>query len=72
VLFATASQWVARLGDAKRQGQLETELKRLSFVPVLVVDLCRYRDYADIVAMAGLNAAWALGFSLVSPSRLSA
>jgi hypothetical protein len=34
--------------------------------------LCRYRDYADIVAMAGLNAAWALGFSLVSPSRLSA
>ena len=33
VLFATATQWVARLGDAKRQGQLEAELKRLSFVP---------------------------------------
>ncbi len=24
VLFATATQWVARLGDAKRQGQLES------------------------------------------------
>ena len=26
VLFATATQWVARLGEAKRQGQLEAEL----------------------------------------------
>src|SRR5881392_2541492 len=38
VLFATATQWVARLADAKRQGGLEAELKRLSFVPLLVVD----------------------------------
>ena len=29
VQFATATQWVARLADAKRQGQLETELRRL-------------------------------------------
>ena len=72
VLFATATQWVARLGEAKRQGSLEAELKRLSFVPLLVVDLCRYRDYADTVVAAGLNAAWSLGFSPVSPSRLSA
>src|SRR5271170_8307115 len=27
VLFATATQWVARLGEAKRQGILEAELK---------------------------------------------
>ena len=37
VAFATATEWVARLGDAKRQGNLETELRRLGFVPLLVV-----------------------------------
>ena len=42
VIFATATQWVARLGEAKRQGQLEAELKRLSFVPCLVVDEIGY------------------------------
>ncbi len=56
VQFATATEWVARLSEAKRQGTLEAELKRLSFIPLIVVDLCRYRDYADIVAMAGLTA----------------
>ena len=34
VAFATATEWVARLGDAKRQGNLETELRRLGFVPL--------------------------------------
>src|ERR1700742_2082925 len=38
VQFATATQWVARLGGAKRQGQLEQELRKLSFVPLIVVD----------------------------------
>src|SRR6476646_11492849 len=38
VQFATATQWVARLGEAKRQGSLETELRRLSFIPLIVVD----------------------------------
>ena len=36
VQFATATQWVARLSEAKRQGTLETELKRLSFIPLIV------------------------------------
>ena len=40
--FATATQWVARLADAKRQGQLETELRRLSFVPLVIVDEVGY------------------------------
>ena len=35
-------------------------------------DLCRYRDYADIVAMAGLSAPDPLGFPPVSPACLSA
>ena len=42
VQFATATQWVARLAEAKRQGNLETELKRLSFIPLLVIDEVGY------------------------------
>jgi len=41
-LFATATQWVARLGDAKRHGGLEAELKRLSLIPLLIVDEVGY------------------------------
>jgi DNA replication protein DnaC len=72
VQFATATQWVARLSEAKRQGTLETELKRLSFIPLIVIDLCRYRDYADIVAAAGLNALGCLGSAATTPAGLSA
>jgi DNA replication protein DnaC len=58
VQFATATQWVARLSDAKRQGTLEAELKRLSFVPVLVVDEVGYIPFDPEAAN--------LMFSLVS------
>src|SRR5271155_4297725 len=34
VAFATATEWVARLAEAKRQNTLDAELRRLSFVPV--------------------------------------
>jgi DNA replication protein DnaC len=49
VQFATATEWVARLADAKRHNSLDAELRRLSFIPLLVVDLCRHRDYAEPV-----------------------
>ncbi len=65
-------QGVARLAEAKRQGQLEAELKRLSYVPLLLLDLCRYRDYADIVIAAGLNAVRCLGSPAMTPASLSA
>jgi len=42
VQFATATAWVARLGEAKRQGQLETELKRLALIPMIIVDEVGY------------------------------
>jgi DNA replication protein DnaC len=42
VQFATPTEWVARLGEEKRSGQLEAELRRLSFVPLLVVDEVGY------------------------------
>jgi len=42
VAFATATEWVARLGDAKSRGALEAELRRLSFIPLIVVDEVGY------------------------------
>ena len=42
VQFATATEWVARLSEAKRQDNLETELRRLSFIPLLVIDEVGY------------------------------
>jgi DNA replication protein DnaC len=42
VLFATASQWVARLADAHATGRLQAELVRLARSPLLVVDEVGY------------------------------
>jgi DNA replication protein DnaC len=50
VLSATASQWVDRLAAAHHTGRLQAELLRLGRYPLLVVDLCRARDYADLSA----------------------
>src|SRR5436309_787561 len=58
VQFATATEWVARLGDAKRQGNLEAELRRLSFIPLIVVDEVGYIPFDPEAAN--------LMFSLVS------
>jgi DNA replication protein DnaC len=61
VQFATATQGVARLGEAKRQGQLETELRRLSFIPLLVIDEVGYIPFDPEAA--------SLMFSLVVSNR---
>jgi DNA replication protein DnaC len=42
VLFATASQWVARLADAHAASRLQPELVRLGRYPLLVVDEVGY------------------------------
>jgi DNA replication protein DnaC len=42
VKFATATQWVARLQDAKRDGRLEDELQALGRIPILVIDEIGY------------------------------
>jgi DNA replication protein DnaC len=42
VAFATAAEWVARLGDAHTQGRLHAELTRLGRVPLLIVDEVGY------------------------------
>lgn len=58
VAFATATEWVARLGDAKRAGRLEAELVRLGRIPLLVVDEVGYIPFDPEAAN--------LMFSLVS------
>jgi DNA replication protein DnaC len=42
VLFATASEWVARLADAHHAGRLQSELVRLGRYPLLVIDEVGY------------------------------
>ena len=42
VLFRTATEWVARLADAKRDGRLEDELAALRRIPLLIVDEVGY------------------------------
>jgi DNA replication protein DnaC len=58
VSFATATEWVNRLGDAQRQGRLDEELRRLLRVPLLVVDEVGYIPFDPVAAN--------LMFSLVS------
>ncbi len=58
VAFATATEWVARLGDAKRSGNFEAELARLGRIPLLVVDEVGYIPFDPEAAN--------LMFSLVS------
>jgi DNA replication protein DnaC len=58
VAFATATEWVAKLGEAKRQGRLEDELTRLGRIPLLVVDEVGYIPFDPEAAN--------LMFSLVS------
>jgi DNA replication protein DnaC len=42
VLFRTATEWVALLADAQRQGHLQEELRRLERYPLLVCDEVGY------------------------------
>ncbi len=42
VAFATAAEWVARLGEAHQLGRLHAELTRLGRIPLLVIDEVGY------------------------------
>lgn len=58
VAFATATEWVGRLSDAKRQDTLQAELRRLGFIPLIVIDEVGYIPFDPEAAN--------LMFSLVS------
>jgi DNA replication protein DnaC len=42
VIFKTATEWVAFLADAQREGRLDEELRRLERIPQLVCDEVGY------------------------------
>jgi len=42
VIFKTATEWVAFLAEAQRQGRLDDELRRLERIPLLVCDEVGY------------------------------
>ena len=42
VIFKTATEWVALLADAQRQGRLDDELRRLERYPLLICDEVGY------------------------------
>jgi DNA replication protein DnaC len=50
VAFATATEWVARLLDAQRLGQLAEELRRLGRVPLVIVDEVGYVPFDPAAA----------------------
>jgi DNA replication protein DnaC len=58
VAFATAHEWVLRLGEAKRLGRLDEELERLGRVPLVICDEVGYIPFDPEAA--------ALFFALVS------
>ena len=58
VAFATAHQWVGRLGTARRAGTLDEELERLRRVPLVIVDEVGYIPFDPEAA--------ALFFELIS------
>jgi DNA replication protein DnaC len=58
VAFATATEWVMRLGEAKRAGRLADELERLGRIPLLIVDEVGYIPFDSEAA--------SLFFSLIS------
>jgi DNA replication protein DnaC len=52
VAFASAQDWVGRLGEARRAGKLEEELERLRRIPLLIVDEVGYIPFdADAAAL---------------------
>jgi DNA replication protein DnaC len=42
VAFATAAEWVARLGEAHQQGRFHDELTRLGRIPLVIIDEVGY------------------------------
>ncbi|TMR95108.1 IS21-like element helper ATPase IstB [Nonomuraea basaltis] len=50
VLFATAAEWVARLGDAHEGGRLHDELTRLGRYPLLIIDEIGYIPFESHAA----------------------
>ncbi|MGH3267227.1 MAG: ATP-binding protein [Trebonia sp.] len=72
VYYTTAAELVARTSRAAIDGRWANTMRFWAGPQLLIIDLCRYRDYADIAAACSLSGPDRLGFLPVSPAGLSA
>jgi DNA replication protein DnaC len=73
VRFTTLAGLATELQEADSRRELARVVGRYARTELMVcLDLCRYRDYAEIVAPVGLSGLRWLGFSPVRPAGLSA
>jgi hypothetical protein len=73
---AARDAWILRqlrpAGRARAPRQLEAELSRLGFIPLIVVDLGRHRHYADMPRIAVASCPLRVDFLASAPTDLSA
>lgn len=72
VLFATATQWVARLTEARHQGRLDDELQALSRIPLLICDEVGYIPFdpeAANLMFALVSARYERGSMIVTSNK---
>jgi DNA replication protein DnaC len=72
VYYTTAADLVARTSRAAMDGRWANTMRFWAGPQLLIIDLCRYRDYADIVAVVLLNALGSLGFLPLASAGVSA
>ena len=72
VRFATLAGLANELQEAESRRELQRVVGRYARIELLALDLCRHRDYAEMIAAAGLSALCCLGFRAVAPTCLSA
>jgi DNA replication protein DnaC len=72
VYYTTAADLVARTTKAALEGRWENTMRFFNGPQVLIVDLCRHRDYADIDLAGGPDRPRLLSVSPVAPDRVSA
>jgi len=61
VVFDSATRWIERLATAHTHGRLEAELRKLNRYRLLVIDLCRHRDYAEATGWPDRDSRWSRG-----------
>ena len=62
VHYTTAADLVARTSRAANEGRWENTMRFWAGPQVLIVDLCRYRDYAELSLAPAVNAQDLHGF----------
>ena len=72
VRFTTLAALANELQEADSRRELGRVVGRYARTELVVLDLCRYRDYADMSVAAGLSAVRLLEFSAFRPVGLSA